>query len=379
VRVGRSELARNKYVGAARFAGKPLSISFIINAGLKNAAMDIVTQGLLGATLAQAGSRRRHARLATLVGFGAGLLADADAFIQSTHDPLLTLEFHRHFTHALVFIPVGAFIATAILWPFLRGRLAFAWIYLYAFLGYATSGFLDACTSYGTHLLWPFTEQRIAWSIISIFDPVFSLTLILAILYGVVKKSPAAARFGLVLAFAYLGLGVMQHQRAQEVAGELAAARGHATERLVVKPTMGNLLLWRSIYENSDTFYVDAVRVGISGPPRIYPGHTAPVFQIERDLPQVLPGSVLFEDIRRFGVFSEGYVVVDPARPDELGDVRYAMLPNTIRPLWGIRFDAIAPDRHAIFVTHRDFSSSTRQAFISMLLGGDAPDGANAN
>jgi len=340
--------------------------------------MDIVTQGLLGATLAQAGSRRRHARLATLVGFAAGLLADADAFINSANDPLLTLEFHRHFTHALVFIPVGAFIATAILWPFLRGRLSFPWIYLYAFLGYATSGFLDACTSYGTHLLWPFTEQRIAWSIISIFDPVFSLTLILAILYGVVKKSPAAARFGLALALAYLGLGVVQHQRAEQAAGELAAARGHVAERLVVKPTMGNLWLWRSIYRNSDTFYVDAVRVGMSGPAQIYEGQTAPVFQTERDLPQISPGSVLSEDVRRFSAFSEGYVVLDPARPDELGDVRYAMLPNTIRPLWGIRFDSAAPDHHAKFVTHRDFSSATRQAFIAMLLGRETGKAASA-
>lgn len=340
--------------------------------------MDIVTQGLLGATLAQAGSRRRHARLATLVGFGAGMLADADAFISSAQDPLLTLEFHRHFTHALVFIPVGAFIAAGILWPFLRGRLSFAWMYLYAFLGYATSGFLDACTSYGTHLLWPFAEQRIAWNIISIFDPVFSLTLMLAILYGALRQRPAAARFGLLLAAAYLGLGVVQHQRAQEAAGALAAARGHVAERPVVKPTMGNLLLWRSIYKDGDTFYVDAVRIGIGGPARIYPGHAAPVFRVERDLPQVLPGSVLFEDIRRFNTFSEGYVVVDPAQPRELGDVRYAMLPNAIRPLWGIRIDSAAPQRHAKFVTHRDFSPPTRQAFISMLLGREAPHTAGA-
>ncbi len=334
--------------------------------------MDIVTQGLLGGALAQAGSRQRHARLAALVGFGAGLLADSDAFIKSASDPLLTLEFHRHFTHALVFIPVGAAIAAALLWPFLRRRLSFAWIYLYAFLGYATSGFLDACTSYGTHLLWPFTEERIAWSIISIFDPVFSLTLIAAIVYGAVRRRPAAARVGIALAAAYLGLGLVQHQRAEQAAGELAAARGHAAGRLVVKPTMGNLLLWRSIHESGGAFHVDAIRIGAAGPARIYPGRSAPVFQVERDLPQVPRDSVLYDDIQRFMAFSEGYVVADPRRPGELGDVRYAMLPNAISPLWGIRFDSAAPQRHAEFVTHRVLSASTREAFLAMLLGREA-------
>ncbi len=40
-----------------------------------------------------------------------------------------------------------------ILWPLLRKRLVFKKIYGFALLGYATSGLLDACTSYGTQLL----------------------------------------------------------------------------------------------------------------------------------------------------------------------------------------------------------------------------------
>ena len=56
--------------------------------------MDIVTQGLLGATLAQSAAAR-DTRLATGVGFAAGLLPDADSLIRSGSDPLLFLEFHR--------------------------------------------------------------------------------------------------------------------------------------------------------------------------------------------------------------------------------------------------------------------------------------------
>ena len=225
--------------------------------------MDIVTQGLLGATVAQAGAKPDEVRLASLVGFCAPLLADADTLLRSAEDPLLFLENHRHFTHALLFVPAGALIASLLLWPLLRKRLSFNRIYLYAFIGYATAGFLDACTSYGTHLLWPFNDDRIAWSIISIFDPIFSLGLIVAIVFGLAKKSSYASWVGAIFAAFYLLIGVVQHERADSRAHELARERGHSVDRLIVKPTMGNLLLWRSVYESAGMYYIDGVRVGL--------------------------------------------------------------------------------------------------------------------
>ena len=156
--------------------------------------MDLLTQGLLGGALALSGADKKEARSAAITGFAAALLADADVFISASNDPLLNVEFHRHFSHALIFIPVGALIAALLLWPLLRKRLAFKRIYWYAFLGYATAGLLDACTSYGTHLLWPFSDTRIAWSIIAIIDPVFSLVLTVALILGFKYYKPTAAR-----------------------------------------------------------------------------------------------------------------------------------------------------------------------------------------
>ena len=40
-----------------------------------------------------------------------GILPDADVFITSASDPLLAIEYHRGFTHALAFIPLGGAIA----------------------------------------------------------------------------------------------------------------------------------------------------------------------------------------------------------------------------------------------------------------------------
>jgi len=330
--------------------------------------MDIITQGLIGATVAQAGAKPNEIRLASLIGFFTPLLADADALINSSEDPLLFLEFHRHFSHALLFIPFGALIAAFLFWPLLRKRLAFTRIYLYALLGYATAGFLDACTSYGTHLFWPFNDERIAWSIISIFDPIFSLALIVAIIFGIVKYKPLAARVGLLFAAAYLSLGVIQHNRAETLAHLQAQQRGHIPERLIVKPTMGNLLLWRSVYEANGIYYVDAVRVGLADNTMVFTGNSVQAFNISRDLPQLPAQTLTYRDIKRFEFFSDGFLAWHPQRSNVLGDVRYAMLPTSIRPLWGIELPLDTPNKHVTFNTYRTMTAAERKSFFAMLL-----------
>ncbi len=330
-------------------------------------SMDILTQGLLGATLAQSVSRPNEARMAAAIGFLSGLLADADALIRSSDDPLLTLEYHRHFTHSIFFVPIGGLIAALLLWPFFRGRLGFGRLYLFALLGYSLSGFLDACTSYGTHLLWPLSDTRIAWSIISIIDPVFTLTLLAAAAYSLLKQRPRAAQIGLGLAGVYLLAGWVQLQRAETFAQELAERRGHSIERLVVKPTLGNLVLWRSIYQNADTFHVDAVRMGITSA-RVYGGGTADKFEPDAALPALSADSTLYRDIERFIVFSDGYVAIHPDRTDVLGDVRYSMKPTSLVPLWGIEMDFDRPQSNVRWVVFRELSQAGRAEFRSMLL-----------
>jgi inner membrane protein len=330
--------------------------------------MDLLSHGLLGAATAQAFASKAEVRIASGVGFGAALLADVDALARSATDPLLFLEYHRHFTHSLVFIPVGALVAALLLWPFLRRRLAFARLYLFAFLGYALAGVLDACTSYGTHLLWPFSDARTSWSIIAIVDPTFTALLALPVISGVIRHRPAAGRIALMLATAYLAFGAAQHQRALGVTWSLAEQRGHVPELATVKPTMGNLVLWRSLYVAEGTVHVDAVRVGWFAGDKIYPGESATL--VRPDAVSAAPaGSRMRRDIERFSYFSDDLLTYHPDDPDVIGDARYAMLPTSMTPLWAIRVDAERPDEHVEFIVDRTLTPRQRQRFIGMLLG----------
>jgi inner membrane protein len=327
--------------------------------------MDIITQGLVGAAVAQSAAKGNEVRVATLIGFVAPLLADADVFLSSSDDPLLFLEYHRHFTHALLFIPIGALLATLLLWPVVRKKLPFWKIYFYALLGYATAGVVDAFTSYGTHLLWPFNNERIAWSIISIVDPVFSLAFAVAIVVGLVKRHRLSARLGLLFAAFYLLLGVFQFHRAEAVAYQLAEQRGHAASRLIVKPSIGNLILWRTVYQQDDHYWVDAVRVGLFNH-QIFNGERIAVFERQKNLPELSVDSTVAKDIERFKFFSDGYLAWHPELPNVIGDLRYALVPNSIYPLWGIELSADS-DEHVKFEAYRETTEEERELFIEML------------
>ena len=331
--------------------------------------MDPLSQGLTGAVLAQSASSEKDIRFATIAGLTGGMLADIDVLISSSSDPLLHLDYHRHFTHALIFIPAGGLIAALLLWPFLRKKILFGKLYLFATLGYATAGFLDACTSYGTHLLWPFSNERIAWNIISIIDPIYTSMLLLGVALACKKWRPAFARFTLVFGIAYLSFGVFQRDRAQTNMETIAAERGDRIERSEMKPTMGNLWLWRGIYQTDNHYRVDAYRLGLIADDKFYQGESQPLFNLQKDLPELDLQSTIAKDIVRFDHFSDGYLIWNKDKPDIIGDLRYSMLATSTSPLWGIVMDSEKPMQHVRFENFRKLSKDDRQRFIDMLTG----------
>jgi len=330
--------------------------------------MDILTQGLLGSAMAQTATQPEEIRRVALLGFIAGLAADADILISSTQDPLLTIEYHRQFTHSLFFIPFGALIVALLMWFFFRKSMHITRIYLFCLLGFSLSGFIDACTSYGTQLLWPVSGQRIAFNIISIIDPIFTLPLMLFLLFALVKKQKRFAFIGLAWCASYLLIGFWQHQRVEHAAQALATSRGHTIESLVVKPSFGNLLVWRSIYAAGEQFYIDAIRAGIDST-EIYQGNAISRLETKRDFPDLVPGSVIAKDIERFRSFSNGYLALQPGEEDVIGDIRYSILPNNTVALWGIKIDVSQPQQHATFMTFRQLTPEMKSQFVDMLTG----------
>jgi len=330
--------------------------------------MDLLTQGLLGTSMALAIAKPDEIKKAAIIGLLAGLAADVDFFIRSSTDPLLNLEFHRHFTHSVFFIPIAALIISIVLWPLFAKHLSWKKIFTYSFAGYLLSGLLDACTSYGTRLLWPLSEDKISFNIISIIDPVFTLFLLLGVLITLKTKQRLYIYLSLIMSSSYMMLGWFQHQQVEQLSRQLAEQRGHQAEKLIVKPTLGNLFLWRSIYLDQDKYYVDAIRLNpLTERSTIFKGQSIQKFDPGAHSLNIPADSVLQHDINRFSSFTRNYLAIDPLQKNFIIDVRYSNLPNTTAALWGIQIDPETPDHHAYYQIKRDSSNATRETFLNML------------
>lgn len=298
--------------------------------------MDPLTHALLGASAAHVAFSPKLGRRAWMIGAIAGMLPDVEFFIRSSEDPLLNIEVHRQFTHAFAFIPIGGAVAAA---PWLLKRVNRAdWkpVLGAATLAYATHGLLDACTNYGTQLLWPFSDLRIAWHWLTTIGPLFTLILLLGLVFGVRLGRRWPAALGLAGILAYTGAAVWQQERALTAQSEIAASRGHAVERAKMFPTVGNVFLWRSVYESGSVLHTDRIRAG--GAVSWKAGSSVPLVTEAALTPAERANERIVRDYRRFARFSDGWVARAPAAPEVYGDARYSLSTERFEPIWGVRF-----------------------------------------
>ena len=307
--------------------------------------MDTITQGVLGAAAAQSVMSRRLPRGAGLIGAVGGMAADLDIFIYSLNDPTVGWTFHRHFTHSLIFIPMGGLIAAL---PFLlmkRFKDHKREVILAAVIGYATHGLLDAFTSYGTQLLWPFTNLRVAWDWLPIVDPIYTVPLWIGVIWTARTRNPTAVRAALLLSSLYIGFGGWQHHRAVETQKDLAAMRGHKIEYSRVMPAPGWMVFWRSLYVSDGRLYADGIETRWFNSTLALEGGSADLTTFD-DLPASAQSNP--EARRRFDVFNwfAGGLIAPVSASGEsakaYGDMRFTAAVESLTPLWGLQFDQVS-------------------------------------
>ena len=268
--------------------------------------MDPITQGTVGAAFAQSTANKNNILRIGVIGFLAGLAPDLDVLIRSSNDPILFLEYHRQFSHSLFFIPFGSLIVALLVFPLVKKFMSLKTVYIASFLGYATHGLLDACTSYGTQLFWPFSNERVTWNNISIVDPLFTIPILILVGTAIKTRKRLFSFFAIGWITFYLSLGFVQYERTLSTAIELAHSRGHNAERMTLKPSFGNLILWKSIYQHEEKFYVDAIRTVRSS--TWCSGENIRLFDYQQHLPDLDEDSQQKKDIERFRWFSQDYL-----------------------------------------------------------------------
>ena len=301
--------------------------------------MDNITHAALGIA-AGAVVHRRGGSLpaAALAGLLAAEAPDLDVFIRSSGDPLVSFRWHRHFTHSFVFMPVWALLSAWISAWFFRRRHNVGWreLFLPGLAGALTHLLCDGCTSYGTMLLWPFNQTRYAWDCLPIVDLVATLPVLILAVLAWRRHSVRLAAIGLAWFTTYALLGVWQQARAEAGVRQWLEARQIQPERLAVKPTISNLILWRAVWLHQGQWQVAAVRVAPFSGPQLALGETRTAWTADKPgtPPGYSEGGHAIADSSRF---TGGWNTYD-ALPGVIavGDIRFAMLPTSSRPLWAL-------------------------------------------
>jgi inner membrane protein len=181
--------------------------------------MDTLTHGLLGVAIAAlpwparlkvAVDAKTALRAALAVGVLAAELPDLDYLLPARDDVLHTLRAHRGLTHALIFVPVVAAVAAGLVKLVFRAA-DFSALLVRALVTVPLAHLLaDLWTGWGTRLLLPFSERRAALDWTMVIDPWFTLPLLAAALWSLVRRRhfQRAFRVALVVCASYLLLRV---------------------------------------------------------------------------------------------------------------------------------------------------------------------------
>ena len=302
--------------------------------------MDILTQGILGAAIAEAGWRKDLGRGAIFAGILFGLVPDFDV-ISGLWGEWTSMVHHRGFTHSIFFAPLMAAPAGYLFWKINRQRgKATAWMHL-IFWVLLTHPLLDVFTVYGTQLLSPVSDTRFALDGVSIIDPLYTFPLIGALLVARIwqdrpDRGRRAAQIMLALTTLYLGPGYIVASSTKEQARQQLVEREYPKiERIRAMPTFANLLLWRVVAKDE----LGDIHIGM-----VSRAHPTPVpFQTVKQIESPLVEEALKDERAQiFTWFADEYIHyrVEEKLPHThlyLDDMRYGGIRKPTRAMWSAR------------------------------------------
>lgn len=226
--------------------------------------MDSITQATLGAVIGEAVIGHKAGKKGALWGAVLATIPDLDVIFNPLLETTEQLVFHRGPSHSIFLLmlagPIVGYLLHRRYAPTdAAGRLS-DWV-LMATLAFLSQPFLDVLTSYGTHLFWPFDKAAHAFSTISIIDPIYTFTLLIALGIALFTKigtgwRPWATRIGLALSTAYLALLVVAKFEAREVFTDELARQSIDYQHYEEMPAILNSVMWVGMADTGEAVHV---------------------------------------------------------------------------------------------------------------------------
>lgn len=226
--------------------------------------MDSLTQAALGAAIGEAMLGKKLGNRGMLWGIAFGTLPDLDVLISPFLDTANNLIWHRGPSHSLLImilasIALGRWLSK--LW--VKQKISMTDAAAFVFAVWSTHVLLDCFTVYGTSVLWPFTEKRVAFNNLFIIDPLYTLPLLVTLIWlaflRTKKQYPKRRKlcwWGLGLSTGYVCLSLLAKWAASAGFDADLHRRNITFTRRMEAPTPFNILLWRSVVERENEFWV---------------------------------------------------------------------------------------------------------------------------
>lgn len=221
--------------------------------------MDSLTQIVLGAAVGEATLGKKVGNKALLYGAIAGTIPDLDVLFGAMTDTITAIEWHRGFSHSLLFClllaPILGWLVNK-----LERRLNLGWKpwTLLFFLGLFTHPLLDAFTTWGTQIFWPF-ESRIAFNSIFVIDPLYTVPFLISTVWLMFYKRDSKSRrqlntAGLVVSSSYLLLTLAIKTMVETQFENRLKEQNITYTQLSTRPSPFNTLLWNANIDTSQDY-----------------------------------------------------------------------------------------------------------------------------
>lgn len=216
--------------------------------------MDSLSQAVLGGAVGALIGGRKYGAKAALIGAICGTIPDMDVLIDMG-DSVSNFTYHRGFSHSILFcLLTTPFLA----WLFgkmkgVKTHYKDTRLNLMIFFILFTHILLDAMTIYGTQIFWPLNTPPVGVGSVFIIDPLYTLPLLIGLIWYCVTKNHKANHIGLVISTAYL----VWSMGAQGYARHIAQTQiDQPTAQVLVQPTPFNTMLWRILVMEEDGYKI---------------------------------------------------------------------------------------------------------------------------
>ena len=224
--------------------------------------MDSITQGFLGAAIGEEILGKKLGSKGAIIGAAIATIPDLDVALYLVFDKFSMLSIHRGFSHSMLFSVIGALIIAYLLSKMqwmkdidFRQLLLFTWLCLF------THCLLDTFTAYGTQLFLPFSDERVGFDSINVVDPLYTLPLILGIVFSTLKyrsnkKRAIYNRYGLLISSLYLILTLINKEFVKSQIISKYKEQGIEYNSLLTMPVGIANINWFGVAKGLDSLYM---------------------------------------------------------------------------------------------------------------------------